>query len=116
MRQLNAKAAPQIRAGGRATEAGMNFQAEVGTWLAAHLLTRLPVGGRFGMANVALPVSIQLEIGEGLDDILLIQDNTSRIEVQAKTQANLSTGSTSALERRSRSWRAWSPTPKWPGP
>ena len=75
----------------------MNFQAEVGTWLAAHLLARLPVGGRFGMANVALPISIQLETGEGLDDTLLIQDNASRIDLQAKTQANLSTGSTSAL-------------------
>jgi hypothetical protein len=31
----------------------MDFQAEVGTWLAAHILARLPVGGRFGMANVA---------------------------------------------------------------
>ena len=32
---------PRMKAGGRATEAGMAFQAEVGTWLAAHLLARM---------------------------------------------------------------------------
>ncbi|MCJ2031329.1 ATP-binding protein [Methylobacterium sp. J-043] len=86
-----------MRAGGRATEAGMDFQAEVGTWLAAHLLARMPVGGRFGLANTALPVSIQLETGDGLDDIRLDQDDASRIDLQSKTSAGLDTSPTSPL-------------------
>lgn len=88
---------PRSRAGGRATEAGMAFQAEVGTWLAAHLLARVPVGGRFGMANTSLPVSIRLETGEGLDDILLTQEDGARIDLQSKTQASLSGSASSPL-------------------
>ena len=88
---------PRKNAGGRATEAGMDFQAEVGTWLAAHLLARMPVGGRFGLANAALPVSIQLETGDGLDDIRLEQDDSSRIDLQSKTRAGLDTSPESPL-------------------
>lgn len=88
---------PPMRAGGRATEGGMDFQAEVGTWLAAHLLARMPVGGRFGLANVALPNAIQLETGDGLDDVRLDQDDASRIDVQSKTSAGLTTNPKSPL-------------------
>lgn len=88
---------PPMRAGGRATEGGMDFQAEVGTWLAAHLLARMPVGGRFGLANVTLPNAIQLETGDGLDDIRLDQDDASRIDVQSKTSAGLTTNPKSPL-------------------
>lgn len=86
-----------MNAGGRATEAGMDFQAEVGTWLAAHLLARMPVGGRFGLSNDALPVSIQLETGDGLDDIRLSQDNAARIDFQSKTSAGLAASAKSPL-------------------
>jgi hypothetical protein len=86
-----------MNAGGRATEAGMDFQAKVGTWLAAHLLARTPVGGRFGLANTALPVSIQLETGDGLDDIRLDQDDYSRIDLQTKTSAGLTASPKSPL-------------------
>lgn len=75
----------------------MAFQAEVGTWLAAHLLARMPVGGRFGLANTTLPVSIQLETGDGLDDIRLDQDDCSRVDFQSKTSAGLATGPESPL-------------------
>lgn len=75
----------------------MSFQAEVGTWLAAHLLARVPVGGRFGLANIALPVSIQFETGDGLDDIRLDQDDASRIDIQSKTSAGLATNPESPL-------------------
>lgn len=88
---------PPMRAGGRATEGGMDFQAEVGTWLAVHLLARMPVGGRFGLANLALPTSIQLETGDGLDDIRLDQDDASRIDLQSKTSAGLTTKHESPL-------------------
>jgi hypothetical protein len=86
-----------MHAGGRATEAGMDFQAEVGAWLAAHLLARIPVGGRFGLANPALLVSIQLETGDGLDDIRLGQDDAARIDLQSKTSAGLTTSPKSPL-------------------
>lgn len=86
-----------MRAGGRATEGGMDFQAEVGTWLASHLLARMPVGGRFGLANVALPTAIQLETGDGLDDIRLDQDDASSIDLQSKTSAGLAKSSKSPL-------------------
>lgn len=86
-----------MNAGGRATEAGMDFQAEVGTWLAAHLLARMPVGGRFGLANTALPISIHLETGDGLDDIRLNQDDDARIDLQSKTSAGLATSANSPL-------------------
>ena len=79
-----------MQAGGRATEGGMDFQAEVGTWLAAHILARLPVGGRFGLPNTALPTAIRLETGEGLDDILVTQDDGFQIDLQSKTNASLS--------------------------
>lgn len=88
---------PKMRAGGRATEAGMDFQAEVGTWLAAHLLAQMPVGGRFGLANTVLPASLQLETGDGLDDIRLDQEDANRIDLQSKTSAGLDTSPTSAL-------------------
>lgn len=84
-------------AGGRATEGGMDFQAEVGTWLAAHILARIPVGGRFGLANAALPVSLRLETGEGLDDIELGQDDDTRIDFQSKTSAGLTKDAESPL-------------------
>ncbi len=94
MSDLNAE--PK-RAGGQATESGMDFQAEVGAWLAAHLLARLPVGGRFGLANTALPVRLQLETGDGLDDIRLGQADDSRIDLQSKTSAGLTTSAKSPL-------------------
>ncbi|WP_346363553.1 ATP-binding protein [Bosea sp. (in: a-proteobacteria)] len=89
--------AEPMRAGGQATEAGMDFQAEVGAWLAAHLLARLPVSGRFGLANTALPVRLQLETGDGLDDIRLGQADDSRIDLQTKTSAGLTTSAKSPL-------------------
>jgi hypothetical protein len=68
---LASETAPALEknAGGQTAEAGMDFQAEVGTWLAAHLLARNPVGWRFCLANIALPTAIQLEMGDGLDNI-----------------------------------------------
>ncbi|AHG48832.1 hypothetical protein RLEG12_07810 (plasmid) [Rhizobium leguminosarum bv. trifolii CB782] len=75
----------------------MDFQAEVGTWLAAHILARVPVGGRFGLANVALPVNLRLETGEGLDDLELRQNDDTRIDFQSKTSAGLTQDAESPL-------------------
>jgi hypothetical protein len=57
---------PTTSAGGRATEAGMSFEAVVGTWFAAHLITGTPVGARFGIAVDAHPSELQFETGEVL--------------------------------------------------
>ena len=86
-----------MHAGGRATEAGMAFQAAAGTWFAVHILARLPVGARFGINNQALPVALRLETGDALDDIEVTQSDGGAVHVQCKTSANLGTGSKAPL-------------------
>ncbi|WP_434517865.1 hypothetical protein [Pseudomonas sp. NFX1] len=86
-----------LPAGGRATEGGMAFQAGVAVWFAAHLLAKLPVGGRFGLDVAAYPVTLQLETGEGLDDIFVTLSNGSHIAVQCKTRPSLSASQSSDL-------------------
>jgi len=86
-----------MRAGGRATEAGMAFQAAVAAWFASYLLARTPVGGRFGLNNAAIPISIQLETGDGLDDIEVKLSDGGSIHIQCKTTASLSDREASPL-------------------
>lgn len=68
----------------------MDFQAGVGTWIAAHILARLPIGSRFGLSATPLPETLRLETGEGLDDTLVTLQDGGRIDVQSKTRAGLS--------------------------
>jgi hypothetical protein len=96
-----------MRAGGRATEAGMAFQAAVATWLAVHILARLPVGGRFGINNAALPEAIRLETGMGLDDIEVTQSDGGAIHVQNKTSATLATGEKAPLAKTGAQLADW---------
>lgn len=96
-----------MRAGGRATEAGMAFQAAVATWFAVHILARLPVGGRFGINNTALPVAIQLETGTGLDDIEISQSDGGALHVQNKTSATLATGDKAPLAKTGAQLADW---------
>lgn len=96
-----------MRAGGRANEGGMAFQAAVGTWIAAHLLARLPVGGRFGINNIAVPTAIRLETGEGLDDIEVTQSDGGAIHIQCKTRADLGTGPKAALTKTVEQLATW---------
>ena len=91
--------AKPMRAGGRATEAGMAFQAQVGAWLAVHLLADLPVGGRFGINTIALPIGIRLETGTGLDDIEVEQSDGGRLHFQCKTSATLASGEKAPLTK-----------------
>lgn len=86
-----------MRAGGRATEAGMAFQAAVATWFAVHILVRMPVGGRFGINNQALPVAIRLETGDSLDDIEVSQSDAGALHLQCKSSANLGVGPSAPL-------------------
>lgn len=97
----------QMRAGGRATESGMAFQAAVATWFAVHILARLPVGGRFGINNTALPLAIRLETGTGLDDIEVSQSDGGALHVQSKTSATLATGEKAPLAKTGAQLADW---------
>lgn len=77
----------------------MGFQAAVATWFAVHILVRMPVGGRFGINNQALPIAIRLETGDGLDDIDVSQSDGGALHIQCKTTANLSTGKNAPLTK-----------------
>lgn len=117
MTMVPTSAAPTTRmnAGGRATEAGMAFQAEVATWLAVHILVRLPAGGRFGINNQALPVAIRLETGGALDDIEVTQSDDGALHFQCKTRANLGAGASSALAKTIGQVAKWVATEKSAG-
>lgn len=92
-------AARARRAGGRATEAGMAFQASVTAWLAAHLVAGMPVGNRFGLSPTARMRSLQCETGEDLDDIRIGLDDGGAIFIQCKTRPSLATDPDSDLGR-----------------
>jgi hypothetical protein len=81
---------PPMTAGGRATEGGMAFQARVGSWFATYVVTRMPLGRPFGIAGHAIPSRIQFETSTGLDDIAVSLSTGHCLQVQCKTQLNLS--------------------------
>lgn len=51
----------------------MDLQAAFGTWLAANLLTRMPLRAVRNSKH-AWPLSVPLTTGEGLHDLLLVQN------------------------------------------
>lgn len=73
-------------AGGRATEAGMSFQASVAAWFAAHFVADMPVGTKFGMAGDTRLVALQCETADPMDDVVARLANGGVIYVQCKTQ------------------------------
>jgi hypothetical protein len=75
----------------------MSFQAAVGTWLAAHLITDRPVGGRFGLMVDARPTGLQFETGGALDDVVLRLTDGGAVYVQCKTRPGLETRTDSDL-------------------
>lgn len=77
-------------AGGRATQAGMSFQAGVSAWFAAHLLSQVAIGTRFGQGRDAVAESLQFETGRNLDDIEVHLSDRSLVSVQCKTNVTLS--------------------------
>lgn len=84
-------------AGGRATQAGMDFGAAVGVWFASHLVAVAPVGRRFGLGVGAFPIRLQFETGTGLDDIEVGLSDGSVILIQCKTRPALSSSAHSGL-------------------
>lgn len=89
----------KLRAGGRATEGGMSFQAEVGLWFAARIIGRSPVGGRFGLDASVLPTGIRFETGDGLDDVEVTLDSGGCLFLQCKTTMSLERGDDSEFAR-----------------
>lgn len=85
----------------------MMFQAAVATWFAVHILVRLPVGGRFGLNNAALPTAIRLETGTALDDIEVTQSDGGALLIQSKTSANLATGERAPLAKTGGQLATW---------
>ena len=78
--------------GGKSPAIGMNFQARVGTWLAAHVIGEEPVAQRLGLVGAsysAVPVKLEFETGKYLDDIAVYQDDDSEIHVQCKASLDL---------------------------
>ncbi|WP_163870644.1 ATP-binding protein [Myxococcus eversor] len=86
-----------IPAAGRATEAGMSFQAGVGLWFAAYIVSDRSIGRRFGLSDAVRPIELQFETGIGLDDILLKLSDGNAIFVQCKTGLSLSADPASDL-------------------
>jgi hypothetical protein len=75
----------------------MDFEASVGVWFAAHLVSEMPIGDRFGLGKDTLPTELRFETGTYLDDIEIRLSDGGTIFVQCKTQANLSASADSAL-------------------
>jgi hypothetical protein len=86
-------------AGGRAAEAGMSFQSHVGAWFAAHLVSDMPLGSRFGIIPDARPVALQFETGTALDDIECRLTDGCAIYIQCKTRPVLAGAPDSGLAR-----------------
>jgi hypothetical protein len=86
-------------AGGRATEAGMAFQAAVATWFATQLLADMPIGARFGIPSSLKIVGLQCETGDALDDVVVRLDDGGAIYAQCKTRPSLTTGADSLLAK-----------------
>ena len=76
-------------AGGRATEAGMGFQAAVATWFAAQLLSDMPIGTLFGLPRDLKVASFQCETGDALDDVVVHLEGGGAIYTQCKTRPSL---------------------------
>lgn len=84
-------------AGGRATEAGMTFQAAVATWFAAQMLADMPIGPQFGFASAFNILGMQCETGDALDDIVVRLEGGGAIYIQCKTRPSLNVGADSPL-------------------
>lgn len=90
-------AASNFRAGGRATQEGMIFQAGVSVWFAAHMVSDMSVGERFGLSRHALIKNLQCETGRYLDDVVANLSDGGAIFVQCKTHADLTAAADAPL-------------------
>lgn len=79
--------------GGHATASGIEFQCEVGAWLAAHILTSQPVQE----LGYAPPCSLQMEAMSPVDDIVVQVSDGGVWFINVKTTVSISTQSQSPL-------------------
>jgi len=86
-------------AGGRATEAGMAFQAAVTTWFAVQMLVDAPVGSAFGLPPELKISGLQCETGDAIDDIVVRLEGGGTIYVQCKTRPALTARADSPLAK-----------------
>ena len=75
-------------AGGAAGEAGSEYRAGVGAYLAAHGLTGTPIG-LIDDATAGYPIEIAVEADEAVDDIECRLSDSSRIFIQTKRKFGL---------------------------
>jgi len=76
-------------AGGKATEAGMNFQARVGSWFAAQMISASPIGAKFGIDVTAQAMKVRFETGTGMDDNAVDLSTGGILFVQCKTTLSM---------------------------
>lgn len=88
---------PPQTAGGRATEAGMAFQAAVATWFSVQMLADMPIGTAFGLLADSRIAELQCETGDALDDVVVRLTDGGTIYVQCKTRPGLTTSTDSLL-------------------
>lgn len=84
-------------AGGRATEAGMGFQAAVTAWFAARLLSNSSIGSQFGLSSETRILGLQCETRDPMDDIVIQLQGKTEIYVQCKTHPSLGQSSNSEI-------------------
>ena len=86
--------------GGRSLASGMNFQARVGVWFAAHVMGEKSVSKRLALVGTpcsVVPERLEFETGKYLDDIAVYQDDGSEIHVQCKKKCPLGSSLDSAF-------------------
>ena len=75
----------------------MAFQAAVGAWFAAHLISSTSVASKLGVGGNLLPVRMQFETTRALDDIAIQLEGGRQILIQCKTNISVSETSDSPL-------------------
>ena len=77
----------------------MSFQAEVGTYLAALMLTRGTVGQRIGLNHGERIAGLRFESGKGVDDVIVTLTGGGKASLQCKTTLSLSDGEKSDFSK-----------------
>ncbi len=88
---------PPKRAGGRATQTGMDFQAFVTAWFAVRMLSESPVDKEFRLARGSRVTKLQCETGDAFDDVIAHLAGGGTIHTQCKTSLDLESGESSTI-------------------
>ena len=77
----------------------MSFQTEVAAFLAAQMLARARVGQRFRLNHSEQIVSLRLESGKGVDDVIATLTGGGKVSIQCKTSLSISGGEKSDFNK-----------------